>query len=387
MINVVGHGCPALYQPHKVVLEQTVSIRRMVQMHMLIRIQVLKLMDVQDSVASRYNPNNGDGETFNFDFPLNKEPWGPEEQSSDEDEEEVPQNWPRTLPSSINVFGPWCVNAAGQACCQAEVMVKYEIEAFAYNGDDVVGSTSQEVRIYDSPDSHPPPVHVADFAEEYTCTQEKRLKKMCIPGSRLTVTVTEPKPVEIKPYGEISMAAFPIRFMMRQSKSELASPGKLNVHINSLLKSTTFIAVRQLKSQPTTKQARSSPYLAAVPKYGRSYNRTLRICHWTRGHTPHSSLENLWVASALVWLPITENSNPAPTFFTKYLSRRYTVSLRLDVRGSGKGIFNLQVPLQLVYPMELGSADVPSYEIATTPPNEEEETCDREDERLPVYVR
>jgi len=26
MINIVGHGCPALYQPHKTVLEQTVPI-------------------------------------------------------------------------------------------------------------------------------------------------------------------------------------------------------------------------------------------------------------------------------------------------------------------------------------------------------------------------
>jgi hypothetical protein len=345
-------------------------------------------MDVQDSVASRYNPNNGDGETFNFDFPLDKEPWGPEESSDEDEDDEVAQKWPRTLPSSLNVFGPWCANAAGQACCQAEVIVRYEVEASAYNGDDVVGSTKQEVRIYDSPDSHPPPVHVADFAEEYTCTQEKKLKKMCFPGSRLTVTVTEPKPVEVRPMGEVSMAAFPVRFVMRTSSSETKSPGKLDVRINSLLKATTFIAVRQLKSQPTTKQARCSPFLAAVPKYGRSYNRKLRICHWTRGHLPHSSTENIWIANALVWLPVTENSSPAPTFFTKYLSRRYSVSLRLDVKGGGKAVFNLQVPVQLVYPMQLGFGDAPSYEIAITPPNEEEESCERRaDERLPLYVR
>jgi hypothetical protein len=342
-------------------------------------------MDVQDSVASRYNPDNGEGETFHFDFPLDKEPWGPEEASGGNEDDEVAQTWPRTLPSSISVFGPWCANAAGQACCQAEVLVRYEIEAFAYYGDHVVGSTRQEVRIYDSPDSHPPPVHVADFAEEYICTQEKRLRKMYIPGSRLTVNITEPKPVEIRAYGESSMAAFPVRFSMRQSKSDFTSPGKLDVHISSLLKATTFIAVRQLKSQPTTKQTRSSPFIAAVPKYGRSYHRKLRICHWTRGHTPHSSMENVWIANALVWLPITENASPAPTFFTKYLSRRYSVSLRLEVKGDGKGVFNLQVPIQLVYPMEVGFSDAPSYEIATTPPSEEEESC--EDESLPVYVR
>lgn len=210
---------------------------------------------------------------------------------------------------------------------------------------------------------------------------------MCFPGSRLSVTVTEPKPVEIRPQGEVSMAAFPLRFTMRGGSSN-SPPGKVDVGINSLIKATTFIAVRQMKSQPTIKQTRSSPFVAAVPKYGRSYHRKLRICHWTRGHS-HNSSEIHWIANALVWLPITENTSPAPTFFTKFLSRRYSVSLRLDVRGSGKAFFALQVPLQIVYPEFPGSADTPSYEFAVTPPNEEEERTgdELEVERLPVYVR
>lgn len=340
-------------------------------------------MDVQDSVSSRYDPNNGEGETFSFDFPLSREPWGPDDSSDEDEDEEGIARWPRTLPSSLNVFGPWCANAAGQACCQAEVIVRYELEAAAYHGDDLISRATKEVRIYDVPDSHPPPVHQAHFPEEYNCTAERRLKTMGIPGSRMSVTVTEPKPVEVKPYGEVTMAAFPLRFTVR-SGSNASPPGKIDVRVNSLLKATTFIAVRAMKSQPTTKQSRCSPFLAAIPKYGRSYHRKLRLSHWTRGP---STIESSWVANALVWLPITENSSPSPSFFTSYLSRRYSVALRLDVKGGGKGIFNFQVPLQIVYPMELGCNDVPSYEVAITPPDEESNPFEAVEERLPLYVR
>jgi hypothetical protein len=347
---------------------------------MLIVGQILKLMDVQDSVSSRYAPDNGNGETFRFNFPLAKEPWSTPE-CDDDDESGSARKYLRTLPSSLNVFGPWCPAAAGQACCQAEAIVKYEVEATAFRGDDIISKISQEVRIYDSPDSHPPPVHMADFPDEYQCTQEKRLKRFQIPGSRLIIIASEPKPVEVRPRGDCAMAAFPLKFIVRNT---ISPPRKLDVRINSLLKAVTFISASKLDSQPTIKQSRCSPFLAAVPKFGRSYHRSLRVCHWTRNTSSHHS-ENEWIAHALVWLPITENATPAPTFFTPYLSRRYSVSLLLEVKGEGKALFNLHVPLQIVYPMDVGSADAPSYEVATTPPNEEID-CE-EEERLPVYVR
>ncbi|KAE9972764.1 hypothetical protein EG328_004811 [Venturia inaequalis] len=339
---------------------------------------LLKLMDVQDSVSSRNSPDNDDGETFQFNFPLAKEPWSTP-QCDEDDEDGSARKYLRTLPSSINVFGPWCTRAAGQACCQAEVRVKYEVEATAYRGDTAISKCAHEVRIYDSPDSHPPPVHMADFPDEYHCSQEKRLKRFRIPGSRLTVIASEPKPLEIRSRCETSMAAFPLKFIMRDSGMP---PRKLDVRINSLLKAVTFISASKLSSQPTIKQSKESACLAAVPKFGRAYHRSLHLSHWTRHTSSPYDIE--WVAHAMVWLPITENATPAPTFFTPYLSRRYSVSLRMEVKGEGKAFFSLNVPLQIVYPMDVGSADAPSYEVAMTPACEME--CE-EEEVLPIYVR
>lgn len=338
--------------------------------------QLMKLMDVQDSVSSRYAPDNGNSETFHFNFPLAKEPWSIPPCEED-DENGVARKYIRTLPSSLNVFGPWCAMAAGQACCQAEATVRYDVEATAIRGDTVIATNVHEVRIYDSPDSHPPPVHMADFPEEYHCGQEKRLKIFRIPGSRLTIIASEPKPLEVRPRGESTMAAFPLKFIMRDSP---CPPRRLDVRIHSLLKAVTFISANEMDSQPTIKQSKTSAFLAAVPKFGRSYHRSLHLSHWTR----NQQSEDEWVAHAFVWLPITENATPTPTFFTPYLSRRYSVSLRLEVKGAGKALFNLNVPLQIVYPVDVGSADAPSYEIATTLQCEAE--CE-EEERLPVYVR
>lgn len=377
-MNVVGHRCPTLYQPHKLILEQKVGwLNYLVGREMLIKLQLLKLMDVQDSVSSRYDPDNGDGETFRFNFPLAKEPWSTP-QCEEDDEDGSARKYLRTLPSSLNVFGPWCTRAAGQSCCQAEATVRYEVEATAFRGDTVISRCVHEVRIYDSPDSHPPPVHMADFPDEYHCVQEKRLRRFSIPGSRLTVIASEPKPLEVLSHGETSMAAFPLKFVMRDT----GKPRKMDVRINSLLKAVTFISANKLDSQPTIKQSKDSSFLAAVPKFGRAYYRSLHLSHWTRNTASHYDVE--WIAHALVWLPITENATPAPTFFTPYLSRRYSVSLRLEVKGEGKAVFSLNVPLQIVYPMDVGSADAPSYEVAMTPPCERE--CEEEDV-LPIYVR
>lgn len=338
-------------------------------------------MDVQNSVSSRYDPNNGDGETFTFDFQLNKARYGPEDARDEQDG--VFRSYKRILPNSLAVFGPYCANTTGQSCCQAESLVKYDVEAFVYHGDDIIASSLQELRIFDCADSHPPPVHTAHFPGEFTSSQEKQLKTIYRVGApRLTISLVEPKAVEVKPEGEVSMTAFAFRFVMRGGSSN--PPKKLEIHVNSLLKALTFIGATKSESQPTVKQTKYNPFLAAVPKWGRAYHRKLRVTHWTRG-----TADGEWVATALVWMPVSEGATPAPTFFTPYLSRRYSISLRLEVTGEGKAVFNLHVPLQIVYPS--GDMDVPSYEVATTPamtPESEEEGFDfGDDDRLPIYVR
>jgi hypothetical protein len=335
------------------------------------------MIDVQDSFASRNGHSGEREEIFYFDFQVSKAHYNAD--NSPNDEFEPVTQFSGALPCSLGIFGPWCSHAAGQVCCQAEALVKYEIEAKVYDGDDVLATAFRPVRIFDCQDAHPPPVHLAHFPGEFTCNDTQPLKTIYRMGSlQLSVNIAVPKPVEIRPGGEVSMAALTVRFTMRETDTP---PKHLDVRINSILKATTFIAAMKMSGQPTIQQSKINPLLAAVPKWGRSYHRKLRICQWIRGDTPRE-----WVAHALVWMPVSEGSTPTPTFFTPCLARRYSAALRLEVKGAGKAVFNLHVPVQIVYPDP--STEVPSYETATSTPSSEEEGFDfRPVEELPIYVR
>jgi hypothetical protein len=330
------------------------------------------MIDVQDSFASRFGH---DEERFNFDFQLQKARYVLDQHSTDRSQ---PQ-YGDLLPCSIALFGPWCQHAVGQACCQAEVVVKYEIEARAYNGDECVASQSQQVRIFDCPDTHPPPMHLEHFPGEHTCSDRQRLKsayKLSKPV--LTISSAEPRPVEIRTNGEVAMAGLSFVFTLRDVEEP---PKDLDVSINSILKATTFIATRQMDSQPTVAQSKTNPFIAAVPKWGRPYHRKLHVNHWTPGNDPRT-----FTARAMIWMPISEGATPSPTFFSPYLARRYSAGIRVEVKGAGKAVFQLHVPVQVVY--KEPEAEVPSYETAMSTPVSEVEGFTFEDvDELPIYVR
>ncbi|KAF2403710.1 hypothetical protein EJ06DRAFT_527313 [Trichodelitschia bisporula] len=362
LLNVVGHRCPQFQLSHDMVVEH----------------QLLKLVDVHFSASQHSRTSDDvDCEEFPFDFKLKARSC-----SAPEDRHDSPIFPATTLPSSVDVLGPWCTAAAGEVNCRAETQVRYEVEAYAYRGDDAVSAAVQQVRIFDIVDAHPPPIHMADFPGEYTCSQEHKLKRsFSRSGRRMMIAVAQPKPLEISLDKDVSMVAFHVSFFVEDGPTHSSPPSTLHIRVDSLLRSTTFIALRQMDMHPTVAQARRTPFLAAVPKFGRPYHRKLHITNWTRC-PPGNKVSRWWMNETVVWLPITEKSNPAPTFFTPFISRRYSVSLRFAAKGDGKANFLLQVPLQIVYPTLLGSA-APAYDAE--PP--QDESIELGPERLPLYVR
>ena len=362
LFNSVGHGCQELYQPHKLQVTQ----------------RILRLIDVQDAFGSRDGHDVAEEETFNFDFQLQKARYVLDEPSSNGDERQFSDR----LPCSLALFGPWCQHAVGQACCRAEVLVKYEIEARIYNGDDCVTSASKAVRIFDCPDMHPAPVHTELFPGEYVCDIEQRLRSTFgINRPLLRISSTEPKPAEIRSDGDATIVPITLNFVI----SNIDEPPKhLDVRVGSILKATTFIAAGKMVGQPCVKSSKFNPFVAAIPKWGRAYSRKLHINQWTRSS---DSKQTSWSASALVWMPISESATPAPSFWTPFLARRYSASLRVEVKGSaGKGLFQLCVPIQIVYPEIVD--EVPTYETAMSTPASEVEGFEFGDtDELPIYVR
>lgn len=65
----------------------------------------------------------------------------------------------------------------------------------------------------------------------------------------------------------------------------------------------------------------------------------------------HPSKTSSWVADTTLWLPVIDETLPAPSVFTPYITRRYSVAVQLNVCGArmGKASFHLDVPVQVVY--------------------------------------
>jgi len=112
---------------------------------------------------------------------------------------------------------------------------------------------------------------------------------------------------------------------------------------------------------------------------GKSIRKSGKRC---QGH----HLENDW---ALFWLPISEHSIPASPSLTPYLFRSHSARPRLEVKGGGKGMFILNAPLWTLYSFDERSADVLSYQIATTTINKEEcvgAVCEKQLPRGPGFA-
>jgi hypothetical protein len=282
----------------------------------------------------------------------------------------------------MSVAGSWCKAPDGQPCCHAESRVKYEIQAVAHRGDAIVASALREVRVYDTEDQFPPPIHTADFPGEYACAQEKRLKRFMSHGRRLNISVSEPKPLVIHQDQKGTLAAFPIRLSVRHDskRPNVSAPGPLDVRINSVLKLTTCIALSTMKSHPTLRICQTSPMLATISRNGRPYHRKLRLQNaaWKR---EAADAQREWGQDVVVWLPIiSEHASPTPSFFTPLLTRRYSVVMRMDVKsGEGSAVFHLNVPLQIVY-----ASEAPTY---TEHENRLDSSQSEPVERLPLYIQ
>jgi hypothetical protein len=339
-------------------------------------------------------------EFFPFHFCFHDEVW----EHQDPHQHQVSKHFPPTLPSTLDVStstGSWCTHAlpkvygAEQARCTVSTRVKYELLAYAYEGDEVVLTTKLEVRIYDTVDGCPPPIHITDFPSEYTITQDKRLHTFWSrSGRRLTIATAEPRPLQVRQGVKVHLAAVPLRFALRKDpKRPKSPPSTLSIRISSLLKAQTFISLGEMNTLPTVGLTKHSPYLAVVPRYSKAYDRKLKIREWKSIQIgDEGSKESVWMCDTVIWLPVCEQSCLTPTFFTPYVSRRYSLSLQMEAKGAdGKASFHLNVPLQVVYPTDFGT-DAPSYETATRPDTPVSELDDEEDDvrdvdRLPVYVR
>jgi hypothetical protein len=309
-----------------------------------------------------------------FDFPLHRE-------CNSLDPHSGLTKSTKVLPSSICVMGYWCSTSPSRYSCSASSQVKYELAAFAYKDDEIVASLLSEIRIYDTENPVPAPIHLPHFPGEYVVAQEKSLRKLGIRGARLSISVSEPPPLEINTKNGIALAALPVRLCLRRDDNPSLSADPrgtksfpMDVRLTSRLKIHSYFSSDKMSAHPTDAQSRGSPFLATLCKYGKKYVRNLVVDSWKS----EKGRSDVLTKDMTLLLPILENDKPAPTFFTPFLARRYSVSVRIDVAsGWQKASFRLNIPLQIVYPEE-----PVHYERLN-----DVSVTETEQGRLPIYIR
>jgi hypothetical protein len=243
------------------------------------------------------------------------------------------------------------------------------VKAWILRDRSVEGAVARDVQIYNCIDSLPPPVCLEDFPGEYVCRQEKSLTRVLpVPGCYIAISIPEPRPVEVRQDKGDAVAGFSMRVVLRNSRGKACvPPSPFDMHITWALKTHTFVSVTKQRVAPTSRAALLSPFLKEITGTSNPRKRKLRLPSWRVDVTEPRN----WAQETTLWLPVIENACPPPTFLTPYLTRRYSVSMHLDISSAdqGRASFDLTVPIQIVY-----------HERAT------ETRCDQRTHTLPRYV-
>lgn len=298
------------------------------------------------------------------------------------------------FPPSLTVGARNLLGSNGDA--QASAVARYEVEARLCTGERVVRSVPAEIRIYITLAHVPPPVSLDDFPQEYTCSLSKplRRKKQVVWSSskasrfgdetRLTVTVLEPSALRLDPRRDqdhpviITLAAeFSVIKCSRGAKVTDQPPDNMDVVLNWLLESTTFISLVPMHQIPTRKEAFKSPFVASPTTSSPWRTAKMSLHRWkavescVSSITSHGSsapliavpargcsssesakehLNTKWRKEETLHLALTPPSDSMPTFFTPRLSRRYSLQLYFEFQQHEKAAhFNLKVPVQIIW--------------------------------------
>jgi hypothetical protein len=203
--------------------------------------------------------------------------------------------------------------------------------------------------------SPPPPICLEDFPGEYSSKQEKRLiGTLGLPGKAVSIEVTEPPPVQVKP-NRTGIAAH-LRMHVQIGK-ELGKrprmPPSFDIRMSWALKTHSFVSVVERHKMPTAREALLSPFLEETIAVSETRNWVLSVANWRQDSGNHSA----WAQAKDILLPLSGDSYPVPSFSHPNITRRYSLIIRLEATAKhlGKACFDHVVPVQIFYERQSSS--------------------------------
>jgi hypothetical protein len=216
-----------------------------------------------------------------------------------------------------------------------------------------------------------PPVPIDFFPGEFRMRDIKHMSRLLNKHSTsLKVETSEPKAVMLDSAHGLTKTILPLSLWYQGAKS---CPKAATLRVRSQLVGSTHIsAVRMDKWTKNASQAQEIKTTA--PEYTQEVD--LLPQSWARE-------DNGWRQRMLLELPLFANQTPIPTFNTSFVSRRYSISLNIDVCSKANATFELKVPLQILYHDAAADDEPPSYAISRAGGAQQAPLIDQ----LPRYVR
>ncbi|KAK3077021.1 hypothetical protein LTS18_011408, partial [Coniosporium uncinatum] len=313
---------------------------------------ILNLVDVQDSSSALNHSDDNDTLHFPFSFCF-------------QEERQAGKAGRTYLPSSLQI-GPCPSPHIQNYYRSAQASVRYQLQAYAYHDEELQATAFQTISLYDSIDEAPPPISLDHFPGEYIMQQQGTLRnKRLRSRGKLSVSASEPAPLSIR-QNRVPLIGIPICLSLSPStrNRSVSRPGTVELDISSHLRSTTTIAVARMRYTPTKQQILRCPRTEETIADSRPHRQKMLLSDWRRAShhtppsppTPSSSLSEkkpvgfVWTANTTLWVPLLDDdAAPVPSFFTTYLARRYSVVVKVKVKGEGRATFRLCVPLQILY--------------------------------------
>ena len=275
--------------------------------------------------------------------------------------------------------------AQGTEKPRAGARVSYKLSARILLGRKAVARVDQPILLLFSGTAGPrPPICVSDWQGEY-----RTMNSALIKGSfrkslgELHVQAQEPPQLMVKETGKTSMVEIPIKISLRGSKSSgFLQSAKFEAEVKWQFKFSTYVSMLEQRAPPTLKQALVSPVTALVHSSLPKRDILLKWDDWRPSYDDSGMVES----DHILKLVFPREEVLTPTFWSPFLTRRYSIKLQIKTTFPGVSKVDIEVPIQVGLDTGIWF-DSDMFDLERMPTNNSTYEETDGDELLPTYSR
>lgn len=217
--------------------------------------------------------------------------------------------------------------------------------------------TVQRLSVYEDVNysGPPPPICTDEYPAEYTFYNtswfRKHLKNTM---TRLTVSTTEPCPRFIGPEKRLMHIPLKVNLSINQPPSyPRDQPPLFSATVDWKIFAHTFLSHESLLRHPRSNEARSTSKIYEFVTKGESQQCTAILRDWIESQKGSGDVckdRGLVLRQVFnLWIPTYQL--PAPTFYSRFVARHYSLHIRLSLYESTRGHADIKlvIPLQITY--------------------------------------